>query len=65
MPFGNGGMEDSWPRPMNSSEGGARMKRKNGEVRGYCNGTGFCGTVPPLSREKYVSSMGLCVQGSC
>ena len=65
MAFGNGEMEDSWPRPMNSSEHGARMKPKNGEVRGYCNGTGFCGTVPPLSRKKYVSSMGLCGQGSC
>jgi len=50
------------PFEIHSVRGAAVEK---GEVLGYCNKTSFYGTFPPLSREQYAISIGLCGQGSC
>jgi hypothetical protein len=50
--------------PLDQLRAGSSL-RKKGEVQGYCNKTHFYGTFPPLSRERYAISMGLCGQGSC
>jgi len=43
----------------------AHRPRTWGEVPGYYYGIHFCGTVQPLSSNRYAGSMRLCGQGSC